>query len=239
MGLRVLGTAVMLSILFTAAGCPSGADTAPVTSKPGPSFGLPQTGANPCSGIPQEPPGRGQRAVEGYLDVRHFPYPESEGVGVDVKGIIADLECVLNAEDGWANAGMRFSLNGKRDNGLFHVILLPKHALHEEVLDGWCKPLELGCYRIVKNSPENLCVVSLGYTPGMQATSIAGVIHHQVGHCLLGPSHRLNGLMAPMPMTAGSSIMAARPSEQEKSVVRQRLQGKEPVFLPGSFISQS
>ncbi|HEU5186924.1 MAG TPA: hypothetical protein VFT87_00310 [Candidatus Saccharimonadales bacterium] len=195
--------------------------------------------SNSCRDIPQEPLRRGQqREVQGYLNVRHFPYPEAEGLGVDPKAIIADLECVLNAEDGWASAGMRFSLNGKRDNGLFHIILLPKHGMDDEDLDGWCKPLELGCYRTVKNSPENLCVVTLGYTPGMQATTIAGVIHHQVGHCLLGSSHSLSGLMAPMP-SVGNLVMTARPTEQEKSAVRKRLQGKGPIFLPGLFDAQS
>lgn len=198
------------------------------TQTPSTSLGVPQHGDKPCPGIAQEPPSRGQRLVRGFLNVRNFPAPGAEGGNTSVFELGVQIECVLNAQGGWASSAIRFDLAGGPDNDLFHVVLLSKKDLHNKDFGGCQNPQDDSCAQINPGQPENQCFIVIEYNPDWKAIDRAGVIYHEVGHCFFGPDHETSGLMKAR--FSAADIKTARPSAPQKAAADKRALAQGPIF---------
>lgn len=233
MQLRIIGVALLAGLLSTT-GCtpkPEGGPTASASALAYPSLGVPQWGAEPCPGTPQQPPSRSQRLIRGFLDIRNFPSPGANGGNLNIWKLGIDLECVLGAADGWASPSLMFDLRGGPDNDLFHVVLLTKQHLHDKNLGGCQNLQDDSCAQIRAGQPENRCSIVVKFEPDWEAVDRAGIIYHELGHCFFGPQHSNDPRDLMFGQLPGERAKTARPNIHQKAWAQQRAEQAEPIFM--------
>jgi hypothetical protein len=215
--------------------------------------GSPQTPTPPPTGAPAShsaspsqarhspsPKSKPPTDVHGYL--RTDDYPTVGALGGDLSALQAGIEADLNVNNGWARAGFHFTLDRGPDNTVFQVVVLSNADITNRKVSGWCRGAPSGeqpggCQR-AGNGVDSRCVITLNWSrvtaAGGDPTKIAGIVNHEVGHCVLGPKHTATGLMTAF-LPARSLAITARPSASQIKRVKARLakRGATP-FLRGS-----